>query len=478
MKNIGSVDKVENPDVEPKKVAAEFGPFSPPQTYEFEPEFRPEPPRKIPSRLRQGAYETKFKQGLCAAFGIGVFCVGFSLFSFVRKIGYYFLPLGYLNWIGYIIVAIAVLAWVVRRIRLGHYNYVRCGIPIIARVLDSKKSVGEGAVTELKFLSLIEYKHPETNEMVYAWTSSPEVANTSKPDAYETIVKTGDYVTAVYLQDKLDKTLKIYGYMGLNPDVDFIRKDGERITEHVSLGKTLALVFGIMVIFVLLVGLIYTIGAYFPMEFNPWHLFGGVFAVALVGAFAGLVLRAIYKPKVVTKETGFLASAFVGFVLGALLGFIVLPLINSTVDRNKPEYQDIEIVEFWQETWEYIFRNYQIEYRLLGGGKTDKQACMLGHMMRFEGSMAGVLEIRTGLFGWRWIRNIWPAVLVRVDEEGRAWALTDEEILALRESKAGELPFEVDLAIDRGKDGFMPISNTLRQHIINRQSVTNSEQSD
>jgi len=460
--------KVKNQILDPEKIVAKLGPFSPHQTYEFEPEFQPELPRKIPGRLRHGTYETKFKQGLYAAFGTGVFCVGFSLFSFVKKVGYYILPLGYLDWIGYGIIAVVVLAWVLRQFRLGRYNYVRRGIPIIARILDTKKLFGEGVIKELKFLSLIEFKHPQTNEMVYTSIASPEVANTSKPNAYDTIVKTGDYVTAVYLCDKLDKTLQIYGYMGLNPDVDFIRKNGERITEHFSLGKTLAWLCGIVVLFVLFVGLIYTIGFYFPTEFNPWHFFGAVLTVAIIGAFVGLVLRARYKPKDGVKGPGFLASGFTGFVLGVFLALIILPLINSISDRNKPEYQDIEVVEFWKETWNFIVRDYQIEYRLLDEVKTDKRACMLEHMMRFKESMAGVLEIRTGLLGWRWISNIWPAVLVRVDEKGRGWALTAEQRLALRESKPDELPFEVDLAIDRGKDGFMPLSNTLRQHVIQK----------
>ncbi len=93
---------------------------------------------------------------------------------------------------------------------------------------------------------------------------------------------------------------------------------------------------------------------------------------------------------------------------------------------------------------------------------------MLEDMDRFQESQAGVLEIRTGLFGWKWVSNMWPAVLVYVDEQGESQALTVEQRRILRDSQSNELPFEVDLAIDRGKDGYMPTSGRLRQHVANR----------
>jgi len=47
-------------------------------------------------------------------------------------------------------------------------------------------------------------------------------------DATETPLRVGDYVTAVALPGKLDRTLTLYGFLRLNPDLEFVRRKGRK----------------------------------------------------------------------------------------------------------------------------------------------------------------------------------------------------------------------------------------------------------
>ncbi|MHC4477636.1 MAG: hypothetical protein ACYTEL_18475 [Planctomycetota bacterium] len=378
---------------EPEKIAAELGPFTVPESFSFEPEFEPATPRPIPRQLRQGAYETKLNQVTYVAFMVGLVCVGLSLFGFMKELGYYILPIGYLSWIGYGLMALAATLRIVHYLRSGLYEYVRTGLPLAARVLQTAKQLGPSEASEVKFLSLLEYKHPETNQTAYETVASPQVATTFKPEAYSTTLKAGDYVTAVYLPGKLEKSLQIYGYLGLNPEVDFIRKNGKRIKEHVSLAKTLGITALIVAVFALLIAVIYAIEFLVPIESNPWHFAAAVAGGALLVGVLSLAVS-LRKRSDGKKTLKPLLKVFVaGAVGGVFVTLVLVLLVNSVFDRSEPEYRDIEVVNFWQETWSFLIRNYDIEYRELTSGRTDKYPATLQHMARFWNTRAGVIEI-------------------------------------------------------------------------------------
>ena len=77
----------------------------------------------------------------------------------------------------------------------------------------------------------------------------------------------------------------------------------------------------------------------------------------------------------------------------------------------------MEVEEYWQVTHTPLFvREYQIEYRELGGNETRKQPSRVEQMLRFEGSNLGVIEIGAGACGLQWVRQIHPLRWVRLDD--------------------------------------------------------------
>jgi hypothetical protein len=434
--------------LKPEEIAAELGPFTVPESISFEPEFEPAAPQPIPRQLRQGAYETKLSQVTYVAFMVGLVCVGFSLFGFMKELGYYILPIGYLSWIGYGIMALAAIARMMHYLRLGRYEYVCMGLPLVARVLQTGKQLGPYETNELKFLSLIEYKHPETNQTAYETVASPQIATTFKPEAYTTTLEAGDYVTAVYLPGKLEESLQIYGYLGLNPEVDFIRKNGKRIKEHVSLAKTLGIAALIVGVFALLIAVVYTIEFRVPIEVNPWHFAAAVAGGSLLVAILSLAVS-LSKRRDDKKTLRALLKVFgAGAIGGVFLTLILVMLVNSVFDRSEPEYRDIKVVNFWQETWSFLIRNYDIEYRELAGGRTDRYPATLSHMERFGNPRAGVIEVHQGFLGWPWVSHIHPVVLVRIVPEGDKGSDSPEP-----NEPAGRQPDEAD---DVDKPSFVP----------------------
>lgn len=216
----------------------------------------------------------------------------------------------------------------------------------------------------------------------------------------------------------------------------------------------------------LLVAGLYTIEFRFPIEFNPWH-----FAVPVIGAgvvFAVAALAASLRKRG-DKKKGLRASVKIfiaGGVGGAFLAGILMPLLNSLVDRGEPQFRDIEVVEFWQETWDLLIRNYKIEYRELGQTKSRKCPSTLEHMAHFQQTRAGVIEVQKGLFGWSWVSDICPAVLVQVAAEGRIEMLSPE---AVEEFAAGGLDAgasALSMAVMLDEDEFMPLSDKLQQHLM------------
>ncbi len=458
----GKQDQVLNPE----GIAAELGPFDAPDSFSFEPELRPPTPRPVPGSLRRGAYEAKWSQGISVGFTVGLVCVGFSFFTFMKELGYYILPLAYLDWIGYGIIALTALAYLLHRLRPGRFRYVRSGLPLVARVLHSGRHLGAYEAKELKFLSLLEYKHPETNGLSYTTVASPTVATTFNPDAYTTTLEAGDYVTAVYLPGKLDKSLQVYGYLGLNPEADFIRKNGRRIRDHVSLWKTFALIGAIVAALALLVGGLYTIEFRFPLEFNPWHFAVPVGGAGVVFGVAALV-ASLRKRGDKKKDFKACVKIFIaGGVGGVFLAGILLPLLNSFIDRGEPQFRDIEVVELWQETWDFLIRNYKIEYRELGQTESRKCPSTLEHMAHFQQTRAGVIEVKKGLFGWLWVSDICPAVLVQVSPEGRMERLSPAAVERFAAGASDVSASTLSIAVMLDEDEFMPLSDRLAQHLM------------
>jgi len=109
--------------------------------------------------------------------------------------------------------------------------------------------------------------------------------------------------------------------------------------------------------------------------------------------------------------------------LGFLLigGVIVLCwclTANALLDKSKPEFRPVEIVEFWSTTHSFLFREYEIEYRLPGETQTLKLLSSPAHMGHFR-TKRGVAEVHAGRFGWPWVKELTPKPASESDERVR-----------------------------------------------------------
>jgi hypothetical protein len=443
-----------------EEIAKEFGEFNPPDSSSFPSELQGPVPRKIGEHIKQGQLERKRRQTAYAVLSVAVTLIGLSFFGFVRQLGYYILPLAYLDLIGYGLIILLLISYLLQKIKLGRYKYVRHGIPIFCRVIHTHLRVTEAHhVRSIKFASIVEFNHPETNERMYLGTVSPEIGTANQADVYSTTVKNGDYVNCVYLPGKLETSLQIYGYLGLNPDIDFVLKNGHKIEEHISSWKLASYIGIILIILVLLVGFLYAFEFCFPVEPNWWF-----FGISLAGALlTGLIATIVAAYKVKDAKKSVVKFCLSGFIVGAVLGLFMmlaaLPVLNSLFDHSKGQFKKIEITEFWQETYNYIIRNYKIEYHLVGQTKTEKYPSTFQNMAYFQQTYFGIIEVKNGAFNWPWISHIWPVVFVRSNERGQLEFVSAEQ---MNQSDA----HKIDLAIMRGPEDFMPVDEEFRKYII------------
>jgi len=400
------------------ELAESFGPFSPPANFSFEPELEGNPPRPVPSELKKGSYEKGWRQQLFTAVGVGLFLLACSRLGIVRNLSYYFLPLKYLNWAGLGVLVITFGAGLYHFLLPGTYKYISDGVPFVFRVLNVTNVIaGTREAPLFQYLISGDYRHPETGKVDFMKIQSKPLGSAGKMERYSLTVQPGDYVTGIYLPGNFPKSARLYGFMGLNPDTDYIRKDGKRIEPSLSPGKVIAVLIGLVAIFILMIMGFYAIEFRFPMEedFGAFAIGFGAGAVlfGMLSLVGTIFLNKIKK----TDKIKPVGPAILGAILGGVFMIFLLPLVNAGLDSSVPEYREVDVVEFWQETWNGIIRMYDIEYRDVITGETRKYPARVEHMQKFHTTKAGVIEIRKGFLGWPWIRQIHPVILAEIDPE-------------------------------------------------------------
>ena len=279
-----------------QNIATELGPFSPPPDYTFEPEFQAAIPRPIPKAFRNGLHEQRWRTGLTSGLMVGTIFLLLSTFQFVRDLGYYILPLAYLDWAGWGTLAGTILAGIYHSAVTGRKIYVKQGQPIIVRVLAVDpyvRAMGEGRV--FGFMTAIEYYRTDKNEIDYAMIPSGDVGNAILMKRYGVSIKPGDYVTAVSLPEKFLKSLRLYGFLGLNPDVNFLLKNDKKIEQHFSLSKTIGIVLGVMALFTLILFGTYSFGYSGPTE-GSWVILGSAAGLGILAGFAiAMAIKRSYR---------------------------------------------------------------------------------------------------------------------------------------------------------------------------------------
>ncbi|HEY2158320.1 MAG TPA: hypothetical protein VGH33_22005 [Isosphaeraceae bacterium] len=411
------------------------GPFRPPAGYRFEDELQGPAPRPRAETLKQGRYAAKQRQTTWALIVVGAILAVLGPLPIVQTMGLYFLPLAYLTWIGLGILALGAAGLVSNALRSGPYRYVEEGVPIVARILALRlvpAVIYEGNATQYKFEATFEHLDAEAGEPRTAVAaSSPFLADLR--DGLTTSYRVGDYATAVYLPHDPAKTLRLYGFLDLRPDLGLVRRDGAPPSSPI---KTVLAILTIVSIFAVLIWNLYAIGRFSPVRISPTSavIVGGVGAIGLGGFVLWWLaaqqskarrkreernVEALARGEAVEPDTGqkrgpfsnhglimTLILAAGSLLLGGLTVFCWAITANAWLDGSPATAKPILIDEMVQVTHKAIFREYKIKYHFLDDPKTKHEYLSSpAHLATLDGPLA-LAEVHAGCFGWPWVKEI------------------------------------------------------------------------
>lgn len=458
----------EEESVDLKEIADRLGPFDPPQPFPPEEELQGDAPRPVPRELYQGSYFRSRFSAMTACVGSGAALFVLSFIPFINEMAHYVLALAYLQWIGIGLIAIGACIYAATVLMQGRFAYVRSGVAFPLRVLLEGRYLG-GTEQQPQFGFVIagEFQDPESGEQQFLTLNSEIVSSTSKADRYECTLNEGDYATAVYLPSKGLESARLYGFLGLNPEVDFIRRDGKPVRGGVSMFAVLGGIVAFIAVLLLLVGLLYAMEFRWPM--NEDATFIG--ALAGIGVTAGLVvgiLLFVLRNRI-NLEGGAGSAVILGIgagIFSALLSGIGLSNLNAMLDDSEPEYREFAVIDYWQTTTTPLFIcEYEIEFQYIEDGTDDKMPVWYSRMGEFELCNAGVVEVRDGALNWRYIHDIHPVYVTKLPEELKSDP--DYAVFLPTADRDPEWAVENDLALAvfLPDDTRLPISDKLRERI-------------
>jgi hypothetical protein len=266
-----------------------------------------------------------------------------------------------------------------------------------------------------------------------ASTNSNDFSAASR-NSLTTSFRVGDYVTAIYLPKNLAKSLRLYGFLDLRPDIGLIAAEHKEQTRPVQL--LLAVIFGFG-FFGALFWNVYAFGRYAPLEWNFAQL-AIPFAAGAILLGGGLltflaVTQARNRRRIAERNEAALAAGkpfemeptkqgwfgshgrFLSLVLiaGAMLlgGGTTMCWafsLNAMLDNSPPRQEPAMITEMVMVTHSFIFREYQIKYQLLKGDHKEQSLLSTpDHMSELRGPLA-IAEIHSGWLGWPWVKDLAP----------------------------------------------------------------------
>jgi hypothetical protein len=369
---------------------------------------------------------------------IGIFALLLAPLPFVKEVGKYFTPCEYLRWIGYGALVFAGVAFVERFVVAGPYRYIRDGTPLVARVLSLIKAptlVVDGAPTAHAILAKIEFRNPDSGQLHTAEVKSTDFGSSVR-DEYTTSFKVSDYVTAVYMHGDLAKSLRLYSFLDLMPDVGLVRRN-DRQTQWAYVWKIPVLILVVIAFFGILFWDIIAFGRYEPLNFgfSQGLIPFAAGAVVLGGGFIGGIWLVKQKearrrdernaaalaageplevdPGSAWRGSGIkawafrLLLAFGGALLGGGTSLCWCFTFNALLDRSPARIQPVQITEMLVTTHNFLFREYTMKFTLQGENESHSLLTSPDHLAAFQGN-AGIAEIHSGRLGWPWVKTIHP----------------------------------------------------------------------
>ncbi len=445
-------------------------PFELPETFSFGPEFDAEIPRPIPDKCRKGSHIRGRYTVAYATVVVGAACVAAQGTSLVRDWAHFLLPLEYLDYVGFGLMAVSAVIFLVARFGDRTLGYIKDGHPIAARILaieTVERVVAEG-VREHRFLATVDYLDPRNESLEMAQIVTDEFSATRSAEHYSSAVGPGDYVTLVSMSPFVDDSTKVYGFLGLDPERELILYRGEP-RKATPAWKVMLITSFVVGLIAMLFKSIDVIGRYFPIGGvnGPWIIGVSVGAgIGVVLLLVALVISAKRK-KVVFHNTlrdfGLFSKVVLCFappLLGAFLGYFLPCYLNAILDSSESRFQEIRVLNFWQETTNFVLRRYEMEYEEFPNGRQEKRSMHPERMNVFSETYAGVIEIGEGRYGMHWIRDVHPVSLI-VMKGGEP----DDDAALSAEMDSGEV-VRLKLAVTLPDGSTMPISDRLREDVI------------
>ncbi|MEN6450913.1 MAG: hypothetical protein ABFC96_10510 [Thermoguttaceae bacterium] len=415
----------------------EHGPFDPPPEFQFESEFRNAVPRPIPSELYRGRHFGTIRLQIITSVTAGAVSLVLYCLPITQTWGLFVLPLQYLHWIAAALFASAAVAGIRYLMPRGPLTYVQDGVPLAARIVALSvhdKGTVHNVPLGFEYVATIQHQDPETGKFVIS--SVKHVVASAFRNTTTLSYTVGDYVTAVYLRSNPEKSLQLYGFLGLRPGLGVV--SWEKSYEWTP-AQVIAPIGRIGAVFLAGGWSIYVMGKLVPLELSlrdqgpPLVLgaivFGGGMLVRLgrrnrrakeafeaynrAAAAAGAVVDSSWrrKPhKSVRQRIGGAIFVLAVLVLGAIVMLILACTVNSLCDFSPAVLRPVHINRMQTVTHDCVLREYEIEYEFVdvARGEYRKMSTTPWHMDSFGQNCKGFAHVRSGFLGWPWVETLTP----------------------------------------------------------------------
>ncbi len=411
--------------------------FNPPDSFCIESELESPIPRPIPEIVKSGKYYQSQKKMFIWIFSIGIVIICSAYFPSMSGWGNTIQVSSLLAWIGSVFCLISLLPLTNIVFFLGPFRYIKEGVPIAVRVFSVVKapsSTVNGETSHYVYHVEIEFINPQNEKVNYMTVRSDEFSAAVK-DNYSTSLLRGQYLTGIYLPGKLQATLTLYGFLGLNPEASVIQR--KKIFDKKTLFAIILGITAIVMFMGALVGCLISLEYCRPLEYNLkdtiWPMIiGGVLFGAL---FNGYFYWNYRKTKKVIQEKNkkalqdggeieLLPNSFVNPksgsdwlikmlmligmpLLGSYIGLCSCFYLNTLADRSESKYKNGEITSVKRIDHRLAIHDYLIEYVIAGSDETYKIRTNDKFVETIMTNLC-IVEIKKGNLGWPWVKQLHP----------------------------------------------------------------------
>src|SRR5262249_51115683 len=187
-------------------------------------ELRGPTPRVRPAFVKYSPLAAKQLNIFLGCMVAGGMCLVLSPLPFVKTMALYFLPLGYLTWIGVGLCALGAVIYTTGAEFKRACKYLEEGEAAFGRVQALVKRptlVVHGQPSTYALFAVVQLRHPDTGEICAREVKSREFS-ASRKDRVQTRFRVGDAVPVVWLPHKFDKTLTIYDFLEISPEATLL----------------------------------------------------------------------------------------------------------------------------------------------------------------------------------------------------------------------------------------------------------------